>query len=43
MEFDGYVYSTQTWKKVMHILPKGFKDNILPIKDIIYLEKNEKN
>ncbi len=26
-------------KKVMHILPKGFKDNNLPIKDIKYLEK----
>ncbi len=26
-------------KKVMHILPKGFKDNNLPIKDILYLEK----
>jgi lambda repressor-like predicted transcriptional regulator len=25
-------------KKVMHILPKGFKDNKLPIKDIMYLE-----
>lgn len=26
-------------KKVMHILPKGFKDNNLPIKDLLYLEK----
>ena len=26
-------------KKVMHILPRNFKDNILPIKNILYLEK----
>lgn len=26
-------------KKVMHILPRDFKDNILPIKNILYLEK----
>ena len=29
-------------KKVMHILPKGFKDNILQLKDIIYLKKMKK-
>ena len=26
-------------KKVMHIVPRNFKDNILPIKNILYLQK----